>query len=250
MKTTSSNSKGKFGNIRKGVGYRSGFQDQSKVSQKYKNARYAIVNVSEKDLSKIIKEFKKIGILPYDKKRPKHEPTHSYFHRARQLAKCMMRADKTNQHNHGGYTEMTPPSFNVNVTDEEESKEIIMHETLWENNSMDASESERNIVNETFSQNNSADVPENTITELKYKEHKETSVTQKVTSYFNIFDCGMNLLDQLDVTYQQAFMATSAENEYYKEMMKSLIKANNEGGKLCNEKIQQAFIDLEAELNL
>ena len=30
-------------------------------SSKYKKARYAIVNVSEKDLSKIIKEFEKLG---------------------------------------------------------------------------------------------------------------------------------------------------------------------------------------------
>ena len=37
--------------------------------------------------------------------------------------------------------------------------------------------------------------------------------------------------------------------EYYKEMTKSLIKANNKGGKLCNEKIRQAVIDLRAELN-
>ena len=43
-------------------------------------------------------------------------------------------------------------------------------------------------------------------------------------------------------------MATP-ENKYYKEMTKSLIKANIESGKLCNEKIRQAVIDLRAELN-
>ena len=73
-------------------------------------------------------------------------------------------------------------------------------------------------------------------------------MTQKVTSYFNIFECGRNLLDQLDVTYQRAFMATP-EYEYYKEMTKSLIKANSDGGKLCNEKIRKSVIDLRAELN-
>ena len=57
-------------------------------------------------------------------------------------------------------------------------------------------------------------------------------------------------MDQLDITYQQEFMAISAEDEYYKEMTKILIKANIRGGKLCNENIQQAFIDLRAELNL
>ena len=43
--------------IRKGVGNRSSFQDQSKVLQEYKKEKYDIRNVSEKDLLKIIKEF-------------------------------------------------------------------------------------------------------------------------------------------------------------------------------------------------
>ena len=116
----------KIGKIRKGVGNRSGFQDQSKVSQKYKKTRYAIGLVGEKDLSKIIKEFEKIGKLTYEKKRHKHEPTPRYFHIVRQIAKCMMRSDKFNRHNHGSYTEMTAPSLNVNVTDNNESKEIIV----------------------------------------------------------------------------------------------------------------------------
>ena len=98
--------------------------------------------------------------------------------------KCMMRSDKLNQHNHSVYTEMTALSLNVNVTDEDESKEIIVHQNLSENNSKDVSESERNIVNETLSQNNSADVPENTITELKDEEHKKHTVTQKVKKLF------------------------------------------------------------------
>ena len=128
----------------------------------------------------------------------------------------MMRFDNLNWRDHGGYTRMTAPSSNVNVTDEDESKEIIVHETLSENSSTDVSESERNIVNETLSQNNSAEVSDNTITELKDKEHKEPSVTEKVKSYFNIFECGRKLLDRLYVTYQQAFMTIPAENDYYK----------------------------------
>ena len=63
-------------------------------------------------------------------------------------------------------------------------------------------------------------------------------MTKKVTSHFNIFECGRNILDRFDVTHQRAFMATPAEDEYYKEMLKSLIKASNEGGKLCNEELQ------------
>ena len=47
---------------------------------------------------------------------------------------------------------------------------------------MDVSESEFNIVHETLSQNNSSDVPTNVITELKYNEHIEPSVTDKGSS--------------------------------------------------------------------
>ena len=142
---------------------------------------------------------------------------------------------------------MNAPSLNVNFTDEDESKEIIVYETLSENSFTDVSESERNIVNKTLSQNDSADVSDNNITKLKDEEHKEPSVTEKVTIYFNRFECGRNLLDRLDVTYKQVFMAKPAENDYYKEMLKYLIKVNNnEGGKLCNEKLQQAVIDLRA----
>ena len=109
---------------------------------------------------------------------------------------------------------MNAPSSNVNATDEDKSKEIIVHETLLEKNSTNVSKSERNIVNETLSLNNSAHVPENNITELKDEEHKEHSVTEKVKNYFNIYECGRNLLDRLYVTYQQSFMATPKDRYY------------------------------------
>ena len=135
--------------------------------QKYKKARYVIKNVSKKDLSKIIKDFEKIEKLPYEKKRPKHEPTDSYFNLARQLAKCMMISDNLNWHDYGGYTEMTDPYLNANVTDEDESKRIIMHKSLSENCSTDVSKSKRNTVNKNLSQKNHKNVSEYTIKELK-----------------------------------------------------------------------------------
>ena len=46
--------------------------------------------------------------------------------------------------------------------------------------------------------------------ELDYDENIEPSVTVKGASYFNIFECGRTLLDQLDVTYQYAFTASEA----------------------------------------
>ena len=104
---------------------------------------------------------------------PKHELTPSYFHLVRQLAKCMMKSDEHNRHVHGSYAEETAPPSNVNVTDKDDLKEIIVHENLSENQYKDVSKSECNIVHKTLSQNNSADVPANVITELKDDEHKE-----------------------------------------------------------------------------
>ena len=90
----------------------------------------------------------------------------------------MMRYNKLNWHNHGGYMEITSPSLNVNATDEDESKHIILHEGLSDNCYTDVSESKRNTVNETLSQNNDANISEYTITELKDKEYKKTADTK------------------------------------------------------------------------
>ena len=78
MKVTSSDSKVKLEGSGKGLITSLGFKEKVRP-QKYKKARYAIGNVSKKDLSKIIIEFDKFDKLPYEKKRPKHEPTDSYF---------------------------------------------------------------------------------------------------------------------------------------------------------------------------
>ena len=83
-----------------------------------------------------------------------------------------MRSDEHNRHFHRSYSEETSPSSNVNITYEDESKEIIVHKTLLENQSMDVSESKCNIFHENLSQNNSSDVPTNVIIELKENEHK------------------------------------------------------------------------------
>ena len=76
IKTTYSESKGKIGRSGKGLVTALSFKTKVRL-QKYKKARYAIENVSKKDLSKIIKEFEKIGNVPDVKMIPKHEPTSS-----------------------------------------------------------------------------------------------------------------------------------------------------------------------------
>ena len=69
---------------------------------------------------------------------------------------------------------------------------------------MEVSESECNIVNETSSHSDSSKVT----TELNYDDHIKPSANVKEASYFNIFECGRNLLDKLDVAYQRAFTAS------------------------------------------
>ena len=117
---------------------------------------------------------------------------------------------------HDGYEKEMAPSSNVNHTDKEESNNSIVHKPFHkpssENLSMGVRESECNIVNKTLSQNNSSDVPTNFIAELKYNEHIEPSVSVKGASYFNIFECGRSLLDQLDVTYQREFTASKTSS--------------------------------------
>ena len=100
---------------------------------KYKRERYAIRNVNKNDLSRIIREFEKLPSESYERKRPKHDPTDSYFHLARHLAKCMMRSDALILDNYPVKTEMTAtkqiPTSYVCSTNESELKELPVEKT-------------------------------------------------------------------------------------------------------------------------
>ena len=74
---------------------------------------------------------------------------------------------------------------------------------------------------------------------------KNYSVIETGTSYFNIFECGRNILDQLYVTYQRAFMASlvqegfyqpsPARERYYDQISDSIIKANVQSNVTIND---------------
>ena len=93
-------------------------------------ARNAIVNVSKKDLSKIIREFDKLSYKRYGRSRPKHEPTYSYFYLARELVKCIMIYDALNLHVYAIRTDMTAkkqiPILHVCSTTESELEEFLV----------------------------------------------------------------------------------------------------------------------------
>ena len=124
----------------------------------------------------------------------------------------MMRSGENNHHVHYGYGKEMALSSNVKDTDEDkyedESNNFIVQdifdEPSAENIIIEESKSECNIVNETSSQSDSS----NATTELNYDDHIKPSSNVKEASYFNIFECGRNVFDKLDVTYQSTFAAS------------------------------------------
>ena len=148
METTSSESKVELEISGKGLVTALDFKTKVR-SPKYKKARYDIGSVSEKNLSKIIKKFEKIEKLPYENKRPKHDYNESYFHLARDIAKCMMKSDNLIWYDHGGYTKMTALYSNVNITNESISNRTIVNEKLLQSCSMNENKSKRSIFNKT-----------------------------------------------------------------------------------------------------
>ena len=81
---------------------------------------------------------------------------------------------------------------------------------------------------------------------------------EKGTSYFNIFECGRNLLDQVDVTYQRLFMASpvkeglyqpsTARERYYDQIADNIIEANvQSNGTINYEELHKAITLLKSE---
>ena len=121
IKVISSESKEKLRRLGKGLIISLGLKSRVRP-HKYKNSRYAIGNVSKKDLSKIIGVFEKLTCESYENNRPKYDPTDSYFYLARHLVNGRMRADVLNSHVYPVRTEMNDPSYHICFTDKSELK--------------------------------------------------------------------------------------------------------------------------------
>ena len=92
--------------------------------------------------------------------------------------------------------------------------------------------------------------------ELNYDDHIEPSSNVKEASYFNIFECGRNLLDKLDVTYQRAFTSSKPlsavppayiypSREKYWDMQVKLLTEKNVG--MDKDKIHEAISQVKLE---
>ena len=106
MRITSSDPKNNLGRSGKGLITSLGLKYKART-KKYKKSRHAIGNVSNKDLSKMIRGFEKFPYKSYERRRSKHEPADSYFYLERHIEKFMMRADVINLHVYPVRTEIT-----------------------------------------------------------------------------------------------------------------------------------------------
>ena len=133
MRITSSDLRDNLGRPGKGLITSLGLKAKARP-KKHKKAMYTIGNISIQDLSKIIREFERLTYKIYERRRHKNDTTDSYFNLARQLAKCMMRADVLNLHVYPIRIEMTGtkqiPTSHVCSTDDSKLKEFIVDKTL------------------------------------------------------------------------------------------------------------------------
>ena len=113
----------------------------------------------------------------------------------------MMRSGDHKQHVHNNCEKETASSSDVTNTnediedtDKDESNHSIARSFDEPSSENQDSVSDHNYVNATTELNNEGDI--------------KPSANVKEVSYFNIFECGRNLLDKLDVTYQRAFAAS------------------------------------------
>ena len=121
----------------------------------------------------------------------------------------MMRADTCNLENYPVKTKMnaTKQILISHVCSKEESnlKEFIFDKTLSQIYSTDKDESKIIIVNKCSTKKDESECVHKSINKQKdaknEAEYEESSVTDEVPSYFNIFECGRNILNRLDMKY-------------------------------------------------
>ena len=124
-----------------------------------------------------------------------------------------------------------------------------MCKTLSRVCSTDKDESKIIILNESYTEESESECVQINVNKEKHakneSEHEDPLVTDnpvfKEPSYFNIFECGKNLLNKLDATCKRACMATSRD-KYYTKMYETLIDYNyHNDAPLSNANIQDAI---------
>ena len=100
--------------------------------------------------------------------------------------------------------------------DESVLKYFLVDETLSQICSTDEEKSIGIIINECSTEEDESECVHKNINKQKYAnneaEYEESSVSDEVPIYFNMIECGRNILNRLDVIYEGVCMATPKEN--------------------------------------
>ena len=169
-----------------------------------------------KSISNIIREFDKSTYKSYERRRPKHKTTGSYFYLVRQLTKCMMRDDALNLYVYPVRTEMNVTQqiliSHFYSKDDSESEEFLVDKSLSQVCSTDEDKLKIIIAGEISTEESESECSHKSINKEKDAKNEEDNEEPTVTDnpvvkepgYFNIFACGNNLLNKIDATYEQA----------------------------------------------
>ena len=130
-------------------------------------------------------------------------------------------------------------------TDKSNWKELIVNKSLSRICSTDEDESEGFIVNECFTEEDKSECVHKNINKQKdvniEAEYEKYSVTDEVPIYFNIFECGRNLFNKIDMTYDRACMYTP-KDIYFDNILETLVNHNNRhNAPFSNENLRQAI---------
>ena len=142
----------------------------------------------------------------------------------------MMRADALNSDNFPVRMETTTtkniPTSHVFSMNKRELKEFLVDKPLSHICSTDEEKSKCIIVDECSTKENESGCVHKNINKQKgtnnEAEYEEYSVTDKLPSYFKIFECGKNLLRRIDLTYERVCVFTQKE-KYYMTLVETLI---------------------------
>ena len=124
-----------------------------------------------------------------------------------------------------------------------------MDETLSQVCSTNENESKSIIHDEISTEESVSWRVQKSINENKYakneEEHEENLVTDnpvvKETIYFNIFECGKNILNRIEATCKWACMENSSD-KYYNELLRTITYCNDcNYVPLSNEKIREVM---------
>ena len=160
-----------------------------------------------------------------------------------------MRADVLNSHVYPVKKQIL--TSHICSTYESKLKEFPVEETLSQICSTDEDESKGIIVVKCYTEEDESECVYKNINKQKdaknEAEYEEYSVTNELPSYFNRFEWGRNLLNRIDVTYEQACMFAPKE-KYYTNMLETLIDYNDHHNvPLSNEKLRQAVSKVMSE---